>query len=121
MSYTPTNWSTGDTITASSMNKIENGIANASSGIGYDAIIWFYADTWHIEGDFATALAKAQQGIPLLVAQVEYAMSAGWYTTILTDMHYPIMYEETYPNRIFIQFTAGIGLSWTENGIQYVD
>lgn len=29
MSYTPTNWSTGDTITASAMNKIENGIANA--------------------------------------------------------------------------------------------
>lgn len=29
MSYTPTTWSTGDTITASAMNKIENGIANA--------------------------------------------------------------------------------------------
>lgn len=29
MSYTPTSWSTGDTITASALNKIENGIANA--------------------------------------------------------------------------------------------
>ena len=29
MSYTPTSWSTGDTITAAAMNKIENGIANA--------------------------------------------------------------------------------------------
>ena len=29
MSYSPTTWSTGDTITASAMNKIENGIANA--------------------------------------------------------------------------------------------
>lgn len=29
MSYTPTTWTTGDTITASAMNKIENGIANA--------------------------------------------------------------------------------------------
>ena len=38
MSYTPTNWSTGDTITASAMNKIENGIANAG-GINWDAII----------------------------------------------------------------------------------
>ena len=36
MSYTPTSWSTGDTITAAAMNKIENGIANASP---YDAII----------------------------------------------------------------------------------
>ena len=32
MSYTPTTWSTGDTITASAMNKIENGIANAGGG-----------------------------------------------------------------------------------------
>jgi len=38
MSYTPTSWSTGDTITAAAMNKIENGIANAGGG-GYDAVI----------------------------------------------------------------------------------
>lgn len=29
MSYTPTTWTTGDTITATALNKIENGIANA--------------------------------------------------------------------------------------------
>ena len=29
MSYTPTQWNTGDTITASALNKIEQGIANA--------------------------------------------------------------------------------------------
>ena len=34
MSYTPTSWSTGDTITAAAMNKIENGIANAGGGGG---------------------------------------------------------------------------------------
>lgn len=33
MAYTPTTWATGDTITASAMNKIENGIANAGSGV----------------------------------------------------------------------------------------
>lgn len=31
MGYTPTTWSTGDTITAQAMNKIENGIAGAGS------------------------------------------------------------------------------------------
>ena len=31
MSYTPTTWTTGDTITATAMNKIEQGIANAGS------------------------------------------------------------------------------------------
>ena len=42
MSYTPTQWSTGDTITASSMNKIEQGIANAGGALicnsSYDQI-----------------------------------------------------------------------------------
>jgi len=33
MSYTPTTWTTGDTITASAMNKIEQGIANAGKDI----------------------------------------------------------------------------------------
>lgn len=31
MSYSPTTWNTGDTITASKMNKIENGVAEGSS------------------------------------------------------------------------------------------
>ena len=33
MSYTPTTWNTGDTITATKLNKIENGIANAGSAM----------------------------------------------------------------------------------------
>ena len=34
MAYNPTTWNTGDTITATAMNKIENGIANAGGGGG---------------------------------------------------------------------------------------
>lgn len=33
MSYTPTSWNTGDTITASALNKIEQGIANAGGSV----------------------------------------------------------------------------------------
>lgn len=33
MAYTPTTWTTGDTVTATKMNKIENGIANAGSAV----------------------------------------------------------------------------------------
>lgn len=33
MAYTPTTWATGDTITASAMNKLENGVANAGSAM----------------------------------------------------------------------------------------
>ena len=34
MSYTPTNWQCGDTVTADKLNKMEQGIANAGSGGG---------------------------------------------------------------------------------------
>ena len=40
MSYTPTTWTTGDTITATKMNKIEQGIA----GIGGNPLITFNFD-----------------------------------------------------------------------------
>ena len=33
MSYTPTEWKNGDTITATAMNKIENGIAGAGNNV----------------------------------------------------------------------------------------
>ena len=36
MSYTPTTWTTGDTVTATKLNKIEQGIAEASP---WDAVI----------------------------------------------------------------------------------
>ena len=39
MAYTPTTWVTGDTVTATKMNKIENGIANAGGG-GVDVQVW---------------------------------------------------------------------------------
>lgn len=32
MSYTPTTWQTGDTITAALLNKMEQGVANAGGG-----------------------------------------------------------------------------------------
>lgn len=36
MAYTPTTWVTGDTVTATKMNKLEQGVANAGGG-KYDA------------------------------------------------------------------------------------
>lgn len=33
MAYTPTTWATGDTVTATKLNKIEQGIANAGSAM----------------------------------------------------------------------------------------
>jgi len=38
MSYTPTTWATGDTITAQKMNKIEQGIMSAGGGFAVIAV-----------------------------------------------------------------------------------
>ena len=47
MSYTPTTWATGDTITAAGLNKIEQGIAGAGSALicscSYDDDLGEYA------------------------------------------------------------------------------
>lgn len=32
MSYTPTNWKTGDVVTSAKLNKLENGVADAGGG-----------------------------------------------------------------------------------------
>ena len=74
MSYTPTSWSTGDTITAAAMNKIENGIANAGGG-GYDAVVYIYHDNnsshnYEVtieSGSFASLIAMIQENQPPLV------------------------------------------------------
>lgn len=53
MAYNPTTWTTGDTITATAMNKIENGIANAGGGNPVIKMVAsnFSAST-HICGEF---------------------------------------------------------------------
>ena len=47
MSYTPTVWQTGDTITAEKLNKLENGVANVG---GYDIVFTITADGMTADG-----------------------------------------------------------------------
>ena len=61
MTYTPTTWNTGDTITASALNKIEQGIANAGGGGG--ALIADYI--------------RANNTLSLTVAEIYAAYTAG--------------------------------------------
>ena len=70
MSYTPTTWTTGDTITATKLNKIEQGIADSGGG-GYDAEVHIYHDnnSEHdyeftiISGSFADLASKIADNI----------------------------------------------------------
>ena len=71
MSYTPTTWANGDTITAEKMNKIEGGIANASAGAGGLVVHWDATNSRTVEttGEIAEAIAA---GKTVVLDQTEY-------------------------------------------------
>lgn len=113
MSYTPTNWNTGDTITASAMNKIENGIANAGGGdILYDIGVedgtldktWTEIYTAHSGGKIvrivqsAEGLAETQYVLATFNNNGSYRVyfsntGSAWYQTSSVN-GYPEYYED---------------------------
>ena len=69
MSYTPTTWANGDTITAEKMNNIEQGVVDASSGGGVlvvneDTTTRTLDKTWQqiADADFAVVKADDEDG-----------------------------------------------------------
>ena len=60
MSYTPTTWTTGDTITASAMNKIENGIASGGNNVIVQFSVTDYGTSTHYYGYIVYGIYDAQ-------------------------------------------------------------
>ena len=87
MSYTPTTWTTGDTITATALNKIENGIASAG---GYDAEVSVYGDSLGLQlnvisGSFASLSALLNNNIsPVVLVRLWFENYSGYYTKSAT-------------------------------------
>ena len=73
MSYTPTTWSTGDTITASAMNKIENGIANASGALICNSSYSSQANTYVLDKTVQEIYDALLSGTP---AYIKYQYGA---------------------------------------------
>jgi len=123
MGYTPTTWTTGDTVTASALNKIENGIANAGSGSLIACNIWIPNSTLghQVYGDFNSALALVQQGIPICCCYFDNFNSGSYGFDTSGPQFLGASYSNDYPNQIDFLFTAGIGLRWTANGVSYFD
>ena len=95
MSYTPTTWNTGDTITASALNKMEQGIADGGGG-GYDAEVYIYHDnnSAHnfevtiVSGNFASLYAMVQDAKPPhILLRVWDDLNADFYTTTLIAVY----------------------------------
>lgn len=116
MSYTPTSWSTGDTITAAAMNKIENGIANAGSALicssTYDSSEGTYILDKTAEEIYDALLAgtpayiKYQYGTPASYAGVLYLA--------------PIIKFSTYEYTSFIKIYASKPIIATVSGTSAV-
>jgi hypothetical protein len=88
MSYTPTNWATGDVITAEKLNKLEQGVASAGGALvltdtngtldktwqeihdadfavvksvdDVDTYTWFVMDTYADDGDYGAIVGPKQ-------------------------------------------------------------
>ena len=118
MAYTPTTWNTGDTITASALNKMENGIANAGGGGCSVAAFWRTGTaTVECDGDFNAALAKVEQGIPIVAIYYGiYNSSSGGFDTTTYPVLCGVSYDSSYPDQIKIWYSSVDYLTWTENG-----
>lgn len=103
MSYTPTTWATGDTITAAKLNNIEDGIAEAaqSGGGGWDAVIRLtHADNSGpdnstnltpsiVEGTYAGLAAKISGGgCPCILVEYSNPFMGTYYSAPMGFVSY---------------------------------
>lgn len=75
MAYTPTQWNTGDDVTATKLNKMENGIANAGSALIVDVNenSPYISDTENgasLNKTFSEIYDALKSGVPVYVRKV---------------------------------------------------
>lgn len=72
MSYTPTQWNSGDTVTATKLNKIEQALASGGNGgmiINYDLAV---GETGTLDKTFAEIHDAMLNGTPCYIRYVEF-------------------------------------------------
>lgn len=94
MSYEPTTWLNGDTITAQKLNKMEQGISAA--GEGYDLVIASVVgvstgqqnvNNWHVvSGSYEACEAKQEAGEPVNALAIVWEQQ--WSTDPPNDLKY---------------------------------
>lgn len=86
MSYTPTTWTSGDIVTSAKLNKIENGIVEASSSGGCEVIQGTYVNNYNGSGSGGGTLAKSLKSTSSTSSVLNYSEYIEW----------PISYEGLY-------------------------
>lgn len=114
MAYTPTEWETGDTITAASLNKIENGIANAGSALICTLSYNEDLDEEALDKTVAEIYEAYSSGIPVYVRYIYGTLAPSGTGSYLSDTYlapvvYIYGYDYTNIIRICVSWSIGIG------------
>lgn len=122
MSYTPTTWTTGDTITASALNKIEQGIADGGGGaliatasnLDGTLAVFQYGST--LDKTFTEIYTALSDGIPVYVKAVIATSGVSDYTTVafLGQVISAFKYNTDY--RVYVTAYVDAGISGYQFG-----
>ena len=85
MSYTPTEWKSGDVITSAKLNKLEQGVAGAGGGGG---VVMLHPDTQtgQLDRTFAEIVELAQTGIVCFL--IDHDGTCEYYTMICSSVEH---------------------------------
>ena len=73
MSYTPTTWTSGDIVTSAKLNKIENGIVEASSSGGCEVIQGTYTNNYNSESGSGGGTIKSLKSTSSTSSVLDYS------------------------------------------------
>lgn len=101
MSYEPTNWKSGDTVTSAKLNKIEQGIANAGGGGGGALIVTHSQDgtLGKTAGEIFDAFRAGQTVISRYETEFDYSINTSYNSLLIyaeyekSDGYYFYFYE----------------------------
>lgn len=102
MGYTPTEWATGDTITASKLNKIESGIANAGGSLICNTNYSSTKSNYVLDKTVQEIYDALQNGTPVYI-KYQYGELSGFTSTLYLV---PVVLVYSYDNLGVIRVVA---------------
>ena len=117
MSYTPTDWKSGDTITSEKLNKMEQGIADAGGSSGGGAFVvgvTFTESTATLDKTWQE-IYDAVSGGSIACLNYEVVEESGG-SSLYTDLITKLAYDDSDPTDLYYSiFTVG-GYSFDASG-----
>ena len=121
MAYTPTQWETGDIITAEKLNKAEEGIAANST---LTVTVTMESGAYVADTEYADACAAVEAGQDVKLIYVQADMGPLPETRFIYDLKKYMIVSEAIVGLYFTNedVTGGgslaiVGLQWTSEGI----